>query len=242
VIDWGGVLTPPLDNVIGAWMSADGITEEHFREVMRRWVGLRDGQREGEDGDADGADWDGDDADEGSAYSEAEAAPDQGPAGNSPVHRLERGEISPARFEELLAAELTALGSPVNAAGLLRRMLGGLERLDEDMAGLLRRVRAAGLRVALLSNSWGDHYPEDAWDGLFDEIVISGRVGMRKPEARIFRHAAAGLRLRTDECVMVDDLQHNVQGAIDAGMVGVLHRGYDQTRGELESIFGLTLA
>jgi len=231
VIDWGGVLTPPLDNVIGAWMSADGVTEEHFREVMRRWVGLRDG---------DSAD--GDDADEDSAFSEAEAAPDQGPAGNSPVHRLERGEISTARFEELLAAELTALGSPVAAAGLLRRMLGGLERLDEDMAGLLRRVRAAGLRVALLSNSWGDHYPEDAWDGLFDTIVISGRVGMRKPEARIFRHAATGLRLRTDECVMVDDLQHNVQGAIDAGMVGVLHRGYGQTRGELESLFGLSLA
>ena len=80
MIDWGGVLTAPLDNVIGAWMSADGVAEEHFREVMRRWVGVRD--------DAPAPD----DAAEGSAYDEAEAAPDRGPAGLLPAPPRLAGE------------------------------------------------------------------------------------------------------------------------------------------------------
>jgi HAD superfamily hydrolase (TIGR01509 family) len=105
------------------------------------------------------------------------------------------------------------------------------------MLDLLRVARGSGLRVALLSNSWGDHYPEQVWNGLFDAIVISGRVGMRKPEARIFQHTAGLLDLPTSRCVMVDDLPHNITGAVEAGMVGVLHNSYDQTLLELEALF-----
>ena len=120
-------------------------------------------------------------------------------------------------------------------------MLGGLATLDDDMLGLVRRARAAGVRTALLSNSWGDHYPEELWDGLFDAVVISGRVGMRKPDERIFRHAAGLLHLEPAECVMVDDLPHNVAGAVAAGMVGVLHTSYGATLAELEVLFDIPL-
>jgi len=168
----------------------------------------------------------------------AEVPPD---AQNSPTHRLERGELHPSEFERLLAAELAGRGSAVDAQGLLERMLGGLAVLEDDMIGLVRRARAAGIRTALLSNSWGDHYPEALWDGLFDAVVISGRVGMRKPERKIFEHTAALLDLPLEQCVMVDDLAPNIRAAVDAGMVGVLHRSYDETVLELEAVFGLPL-
>jgi putative hydrolase of the HAD superfamily len=209
VVDWGGVLTAPLDGAIGDWIRADGIDQQHFRDVMRRWVGARPGEAD----DDDGTDFD------------------------SPVHRLERGELDRGQFERLLAAELGTLGSTVSAEGLIGRMLGGLEQLDPRMVDLLGHARAAGLRVALLSNSWGNSYPAQVRNGLFDAVVISGEVGMRKPEERIYRHAADLLGLSTAECVMIDDLPHNVTGAARAGMVGVQHRSYDQTLAELEVLF-----
>ena len=226
VVDWGGVLTAPLDGAITGWASADGVDYQHFRAVMRRWVGARPASME--PAAADG-------------FAVAEAAPDDGPAHDSPVHRLERGELSAAEFEQLLADELAALGSVVPAQGLLARMLAGLEELDPRMLELLRRARAAGLRTALLSNSWGNRYPEEVWDGLFDAVVISGRVGMRKPEERIYRHAAELLDLDPADCVMVDDLPHNVTGAARAGMVGVQHRSFEETVAELEVLFAVPL-
>jgi epoxide hydrolase-like predicted phosphatase len=224
VVDWGGVLTASLDEAMGQWARADGVDMEHFRAVMRGWVG---GRRE------DGPPGDG-------AVAVLEQAPDAGPAGTSPVHQLERGEIAPGEFERQLAAELARRGSPVRAEGLLGRMLGGLGTLDDDMLGLVRQARAGGLRTALLSNSWGDHYPEELWHGLFDAVVISGRVGMRKPDERIFRYTADRLGLEPAECVMVDDLPHNVAGAVASGMVGVRHTSYATTRDELEVLLGLT--
>jgi HAD superfamily hydrolase (TIGR01509 family) len=170
-----------------------------------------------------------------------EQAADSGPAGRSPVHRLERGEMSGPEFERELARQLALRGSRVEARGLLGRLLAGLESLDDDMLGLVRRARRLGIRTALLSNSWGDHYPERLWDGLFDAVVISGRVGMRKPEPEIFRYACAQLGLPPSACVMVDDLPHNVHGAVAVGMVAVRHRSYAETAGELEILFDAPL-
>ncbi len=175
-------------------------------------------------------------------YAALEQAVDTGPAGSSPVHLLERGEMSPADFEARLARALTEQGSPVEAAGLLDRMLGGLARLDDDMAAVVSRARGSGIRTALLSNSWGDHYPEQLWDGMFDAVVISGRVGMRKPDAAIYVHTADAIGLVPAQCVMVDDLPHNVERARASGMVGVLHHGFAQTLTELQSAVRQTAA
>jgi putative hydrolase of the HAD superfamily len=230
VVDWGGVLTPSLDAAMSAWAAGDGVDFEHFRAVMRAWVGPRPGDAPSGEGAGEGA------------VAALEQAPDAGAAGASPVHRLERGEIDPAEFEQQLAERLAEQGSPVEARGLLGRMLAGLAELDAGMVGLVRRAHGAGVRTALLSNSWGDHYPDELFDGLFDAVVISGRVGMRKPDAEIFRHTADLLGLEPGECVLVDDLPHNVRGAAAAGMVGVQHTDVDTTRGELEVLLGLPLA
>jgi HAD superfamily hydrolase (TIGR01509 family) len=110
-----------------------------------------------------------------------------------------------------------------------------------DMNALVVRARHQGLRTALLSNSWGNEYPRHGWDDMFDAVVISGEVGMRKPEERIYRFAADQVRAQPSECVFVDDLRPNVEAAVLTGMVGVHHRDYRTTALELEAVFEVPL-
>lgn len=159
----------------------------------------------------------------------------------NPIHALERGEMTVPDFEERLADELTVrIGQPIDGDGLLVRMFSQFEHAP-DMIGLVRRARSAGVRTALLSNSWGNPYPREGWVDMFDTVVISGEVGMRKPEHRIYAHTVAALDLAPADCVFVDDLPVNVAGAVEAGLIGVHHRDYDATAVELEALFGLTL-
>ena len=163
-------------------------------------------------------------------------------AGINPVYALERGEVTVPHFEEQLAARLrTRAGGPVPVQGLLARMFEHFVHAP-DMAGLVVRARRAGLRTALLSNSWGNDYPREGWSEMFDAVVISGEVGMRKPERRIFKHTLGLLGLAPEEGVFVDDLAPNVAAAAEVGMVGVLHRSYAETAAELEALFGIPLA
>lgn len=222
VFDWGGVLTSSLDGAMSAWARRDGVDVDHFQDVMAAWAGRS--PRAG-----------------GASVAVLEESADAEPVGTSPVHRLERGEIDVAAFERVLAAELARRGSSVAVEGLLDRMFGGLVHLDERMLRLVRRLRDAGFATALLSNSWGNHYPDRLWRGLFDTLVISGEVGMRKPEDRIFALTAERLGLALAQCVMVDDLAANVAGAVAAGMVGVRHRSHDETVAELEALLGVPL-
>jgi epoxide hydrolase-like predicted phosphatase len=160
----------------------------------------------------------------------------------NPIHALERGELALPDFEVRLAQALSdRTGSTVLPAGLMERMFAKLEHAP-DMAGLVRRAHAAGLRTALLSNSWGNDYPRDGWDEMFDVVVISGEVGMRKPERRIFERVLAELGLPGEEGVFVDDVPAYVEAAASCGMVGVHHTSYETTRLELEALFGIDLA
>lgn len=157
------------------------------------------------------------------------------------IHALERGEIAPAEFEALLAAELRLLnGGPVPAEGMLARMFAEFRPVDA-MYTHLGRARRQGVRTCLLSNSWGNGYPRDRFPDAFDSVVISGEVGMRKPEPEIFAHAVELVRIPVEECVFVDDIEHNVRAAADLGMIGVLHRDAEETRARLEEVCGIRL-
>lgn len=159
----------------------------------------------------------------------------------NPVHALERGQIAVPDFERKLASMLVRRdGTPVPAEGLIERMFAHFEH-QPAMAALVRRANERGIRTALLSNSWGNTYPRDTWDGMFDDIVISGEVGLRKPEPEIFRLAAGRIGLEPAECVFVDDLQLNIDGARAVGMTALLHTEYDETRRALEDLFGADL-
>jgi epoxide hydrolase-like predicted phosphatase len=159
----------------------------------------------------------------------------------SPIRRLERGECSEAEFEQALAGELVATdGGPVIADGLLTRMFAAAE-YDLVMHDVIRAARRAGLRTGLLSNSWGGTgYPAELFPELFDGVVISGQVGMRKPERRIFLLAAESVGLQPEECVFIDDVRENVTAASAAGLTGVLHRGAAGTAARLTELLGLT--
>jgi putative hydrolase of the HAD superfamily len=162
-------------------------------------------------------------------------APD---AAANPVHALETGQLPGPQFEAALASALsTRSGTHIPAPDLLKRMFGGFA--DEPaMYEVLRRARRAGLKTALLSNSWSNEYDRALWHELFDVTVISGEVGLRKPDPAIYELTARRLGLPVDACVFVDDLRANVQAAAQVGMVGVLHRDTDATVAELEALFG----
>jgi putative hydrolase of the HAD superfamily len=159
----------------------------------------------------------------------------------NPIHALERGQLTVPDFERKLAAVLQRRdGTPVLAEGLIGRMFAHFEH-QPQMSALIRRAREQGIRTALLSNSWGNTYPRETWDGMFDDIVISGEVGLRKPEPEIFHLAADRIGLLPEECVFIDDLELNVDGARAVGMTAIHHTSYDGTRRELESLFGIDL-
>jgi putative hydrolase of the HAD superfamily len=163
-------------------------------------------------------------------------------ADGNPIHALERGECTTEEFERLLAARIVRRdGSNVSPDGLLGRMFAGTAYCD-PMHAALQVVREAGLRTGLLSNSWGvDDYPRDLFPGLFDVVVISGEVGMRKPEERIFRHTVGLLGLTPQECVFIDDLEVNVAAAEAVGMTAVLHTDPAVTLTRLGEILSLPL-
>lgn len=150
--------------------------------------------------------------------------------GSNPIHALERGESAHTEFEVALASQLVAEdGSPVAGDGLLQRMFAG-SALDEGMLDLFRRLHAGGVPTGLLSNSWGPGgYPRDLFPDLFDVVVISSEVGMRKPEPRIFLHAAQLLGLTPHECIFIDDIRPNVTGAEELGFTGILHTSAGET-------------
>ncbi len=155
----------------------------------------------------------------------------------SPVHRLERGELAVEDFEHLLSAALALEGSTVEARGLVGKMFADLAIYEDSMTSLVTRARAAGIRTGLLSNSWGNEYDRTDWHEMFDAVVISGEVGMRKPEPGIFELAVDRMGLPADECVFIDDMAHNIVAAEQAGIVGIVHRTFDETAAELEALF-----
>jgi len=161
----------------------------------------------------------------------------------NPVHMLERGECPNEEFERLLAEQLLHVdGQPVRADGLLARMFAATA-LNTVMLDLIRSLRRAGLRTALLSNSWGrNDYPRHLFADLFDIVVISAEVGMRKPEERIFRHTAALLGLEPAECAFIDDVDANVAAARAVGLIGLHYRGPAPTVAWLADLLGLPLA
>jgi putative hydrolase of the HAD superfamily len=113
---------------------------------------------------------------------------------------------------------------------------GGVLTDGPDMAALPDRARAAGLRVALLSDA---HAIPDGLEDRFDAVVLGGRGGARKPDPEAFRRAAGLLGLDPAECVVVDDVPVNVRGAVAAGAIGVRHTDAESTVRELGILLGL---
>ncbi len=126
---------------------------------------------------------------------------------------LEKGELSEDDFERKFAALLD-----VEPDGLIDGLFAGVQP-DEAMVDAVRNARLAGIRTALVSNSWGVHrYPHDMFSELFDGLVISGEEGIRKPSSRMYELGAERAGAPAELCVYVDDLAFNLAPAEKLGM------------------------
>jgi putative hydrolase of the HAD superfamily len=160
------------------------------------------------------------------------------PEARRQLRRVEMGELSEPEFGEILGERLGI----ADRENLIDRLFAGM-RPDEPMLAAVRSAKAAGVRTGLVSNSIGEgRYDRSAFPDLFDGVVISAEVGMHKPQPEIFRLGAERAGVEPEECVFVDDLRENCEGAEAVGMTAVLHRGAPGTIGELERLLGLQLS
>jgi putative hydrolase of the HAD superfamily len=161
--------------------------------------------------------------------------------GEHPLHSLERGEITELEFARRLGEHLQA------GFDLPRLRELYFERIDPNapMIEFVAEQRQRGLRTALLTNNvreweplWRAKLPE--LDVIFELVVDSAFVGMRKPEPGIYELTVERLGggLRADECLFVDDIELNCEAARALGMTAVHYVHADQAIAELESALG----
>ena len=159
---------------------------------------------------------------------------------------LERSEITSEQFDGLFAHESTALGHRVGGAEVLSLLAGDVR---PEMVSMLDRVKAAGYRVACLTNNvvGGDGRAADgdarsaqiaAIMERFDVIVESSKVGVRKPEPRFYEIACELLDVRPIECVFLDDLGINLKPAAAMGMTTIKVTTAGQAIDDLSVVLG----
>ncbi len=124
-----------------------------------------------------------------------------------------------------------SVGVPVDEA-LARRLtevdVRGWLRPEPAVVELLAELASAGVPLALLSNapvSFARTAEREPWTRHFRHLVFSGDLGVAKPDPRIFAALAERIGAQPADCVFFDDRQVNVDGAVAAGMAGVLWQG-----------------
>ena len=149
---------------------------------------------------------------------------------------FEEGSVEETDFERGLGGLLG-----VSAVGLIDRLFARVGP-DAAMLAAVEAARAAGIRTGLVSNSWGTRrYDRALLSELFDGVVISGEVGMRKPAPEMYRLGAERTGAAPHECVYVDDLPFNLPPAQELGMATVHHVETARTIPELERLLGVPL-
>ena len=137
--------------------------------------------------------------------------------------RLERGELSRRAFEETFEAECRAAGHGLSAATMMERI--ALCGPRPRMLRAIRTIRASGRRVAALTNNWahegGGGSETDALREHFDVFVESSKLGLRKPDPRIYRHVCEALTIEPAEAVFLDDIGRNLKAARELGMTTI---------------------
>ena len=157
--------------------------------------------------------------------------------------RLERGELEMAAFMQAFDAEAAARGQRIDTAALMERVHAS-SAPRETMLIAVRRLRQAGLRTAALTNNW---VSEDQLAKMallrpeFDVFVESARVGLRKPDPRIYQLVCELLKVRPDESVFLDDIGSNLKPARALGMVTIKVDDPEAALRALGSLVGLEL-
>lgn len=163
--------------------------------------------------------------------------------GDHPWHRLERGEVAFADYVTEFVRSTTEAGLAVDFAALLKRFADFT--VHHEVVEAARRLRQQGVRTALVTNNvrefahrWRDLL---AVDELFDQVVESWAVGMRKPDTRIYLLALDRLGgVAPEQAVMLDDAVGNVAGARAAGLHAIHVRDPAVALAELDALLART--
>lgn len=163
--------------------------------------------------------------------------------------RMERSEVDLDGFASLFEAEAAEMGHKLSGHHVLKIISGDVR---PDMVEALRRVKAQ-FRIACITNNMPTgHGPGMARDparvkeieqimALFEHVVESSKLGIRKPDPRIYRHACELLGVEPADCVYLDDLGINLKPAKALGMRTIKVENSVQALGELEEILGIPL-
>jgi putative hydrolase of the HAD superfamily len=160
--------------------------------------------------------------------------------GANPLFELECGRMTEVEFIGTLEDALEAdLGRRVSMQAFTDHYWSSLTH-NEELVSFLRAARETGYRLALLTNNvqeWEPRWrPKWPIDELFETVVDSGFVGMRKPDPAIYALTLERLGLPAHACVFIDDLEHNVVAAREAGLHAVHFRDTEQAIGEVRAV------
>jgi putative hydrolase of the HAD superfamily len=162
--------------------------------------------------------------------------------GAHPLFELECGRMTEPQFVAAIERTLRDQhGREVSFAEFTEALWGGLAP-NEPMIALMAALRAEGYRMALLTNNVREWEPR--WramapvDDIFDVVVDSAFVGMRKPDPAIYRLTVERLGVPAAKCLFVDDLERNCEAACAAGMQAVHYRSPEQAIAEVRAALG----
>lgn len=157
--------------------------------------------------------------------------------------RNERGELDPSGFEAAFDEELRDAGLPIRTCELMAAIHDAF-RERPAMLEAIDRIRAAGLRVAAVTNNWvqasGGTLGEDVRSH-FDVFIESAVVGMHKPDPAIYELALSELQVDADEAVFLDDIGRNLKSAAALGITTIKVVSEEQALGDLEALLGFGL-
>lgn len=160
--------------------------------------------------------------------------------------RFERAEIDIDTFDRQFAAESKALGAEVRGKDVLPLLSGDLR---PEMVGALKRIKATCktgcITNNLPANAIGSHSGRTLYVAevmaLFDHVIESAKIGLRKPDPRIYQMMVETLQVQAKNCVYLDDLGVNLKPAREMGMTTIKVVNAEQAISELEAATGLTL-
>jgi putative hydrolase of the HAD superfamily len=160
--------------------------------------------------------------------------------------KFERAEVDIETFDRLFAAESLALGAEVRGKDVLPLLSGDLR---PDMVEALRlvksRFKTGCITNNLPANAIGSRGGQSLYVAevmaLFDHIIESARIGLRKPDPRIYRMMTEALGVDPKRCVYLDDLGVNLKPAREMGMTTIKVVNAPQAIAELEAATGLAL-
>jgi putative hydrolase of the HAD superfamily len=160
--------------------------------------------------------------------------------------RFERAEIDSETFDRLFAEESAALGAEVRGKDVLPLLQGDLR---PEMVEALKRIRARHKTGCITNNLPANAIGSASGRALyiaevmtlFDHIIESAKIGLRKPDPCIYKMMTDALGVDPKRCVYIDDLGVNLKPARDMGMATIKVVNARQAIAELEAVTGLKL-